>query len=142
MWQLKEKTIEAIESGTRLPESAKKVIPSERYTEYIQSNKEEWDKREELMSPYVDINAVRSLDIYNRFEDITKFDIYYDDIRNAKISLANLQAINSMNSTSMDMSNTLSIFAEMAKLGNGNVSMSFAPRGNNMTVYKIGRAHV
>lgn len=136
MWTLKEKTISAIESGTRLPESEKKVIPSDRYREYVQANREEWDRREELMSPYVDINAVRALDIYNRFEDISKFDIYYDDIRNAKISLANLQAANSMYSSGMDMSNTLSIFAELSRLGNGHVSMSFAPRGSNMTVYK------
>jgi len=103
------------------------VEQTNRYLSEIEKVKEEVEPF--MLQPYINIDALRTMEIAQKFDDLMKFDIYYDDIRNAQTLLMDFSAIPNPESTAMLQSMHTSMLHTVASSLGGYAYPSLAPRG-------------
>jgi len=138
-WRLKETAIESQLSGSALSPEAT-TIDWSNYEQYSSSLVEEnpnWPGYDR----YIDLNKLKTFEVFNRFNDYSKFEIYGNDIRSAMNNLLDTDQIYG-NSYQL-LSNTVNTYYAMKSIGQMNgagiMGFSVAPQYNGANITFVKR---
>jgi len=136
---LKETAIESQLNGSALSPEAT-TIDWSNYEQYSSSLVEEnpnWPGYDR----YIDLNKLKTFEVFNRFNDYSKFEIYGNDIRSAMNNLLDTDQIYG-NSYQL-LSNTVNTYYAMKSIGQMNgagiMGFSVAPQYNGANITFVKR---